>query len=358
MTQVIMAFICFAVYILIYYLVGVATTKILKLNNEPILQILYGMFVYSIIFFVYVMPLKFKLVPVSTIGVIWAVFVSVLCLTIIVLLRKYIISGLKKCMERIHTNNITILPAAIFTIFFITFIEVYGRVPNGFNQVWFVGWPANSVLHNELMTYDTSSGLPLTQFDNNRYLSTFLDHSAVVCKLTGMHVMVEVRTVLTAVFTLMQSIIVWKLANYFGKDDKKKVLLTFFGYWTFRNMLVGCQLLPGYYTIFRTYEGKGMVMNVCFPLLALIMWKMYDTPEDKGWIPKSVITLAGAMTYSLSMMFSAPFMLLAYIPFIISKKDKRLVRNLAILFAVAGAYVVIYYLGRNGTIDLTIHRGD
>ena len=88
------------------------------------------------------------------------------------------------------------------------------------------------------------------------------------------------------------------------------------------------------------------------------MWKMYDTPEDKGWIPKSVITLAGAMTYSLSMMFSVPFMLVAYIPFVISKKDIRLVRNLVILFAVAGAYVVIYYLGRNGTIDLTIHRGN
>lgn len=358
MSQIVMAIICFVAYMLIYYLVGVATTKIFKLKNEPLLQLLYGMFVYGIIFFAFVMPLKFKLVPVSTIGVIWAVFVSIMCVVIIIVLRKYIVEGLKSWIDRIHKDWTIILPVAIFTIAFMTFVEIYGRVPNGFNQVWFVGWPANGVLHNELMTYDITTGVPLVKFDNNRYLSTFLDHSAVVCKLTGMHVMVEVRTVLTAVFTLMQSIIVWELAKYFGKNDKKKILLAFFGYWTFRNMLVGCQLLPGYYTIFRTYEGKGMVMNVCFPLMALIMWKMYDTPKDKGWIVKSVITLAGAMTYSLSMMFSAPFMLLAYIPFVISKKDIRLVRNLAILFVVAGAYVIVYYLGMKGIIDLTIHRGN
>ena len=358
MSQLIMAIICFVAYLIIYYLVGVATTKVFKLNNEPLLQLLYGMFVYGIIFFAYVLPLKFKLVPVSTIGVIWAVFVSIMCATIVLVLRKYIITGLNDWVRRIHSNWQIILPATFFTIAFILFIEIYGRVPNGFNQVWFVGWPSNSVFHNELMTYDTASGLPLTQFDNNRYLSTFLDHSAVVCKLTGMHVMVEVRTVLTAVFTLMQSIIVWELAKYYAKDDKKKLLLAFFGYWTFRNILVGCQLLPGYYTIFRTYEGKGMVMNVCFPLLTLIMWKMYDTPEDKGWMPKSVITLAGAMTYSLSMMFSAPFMLLAYTPFVLSKKNMKLIRNLVILFFVAGAYVIVYYFGRNGTIDLTINRSN
>ena len=358
MSQIIMAIICFAAYILIYYLVGVATTRIFKLNNEPLLQLLYGMFVYGLIFFVSVMPLKLKLVPVSTIGVIWAVFVSLMCITIVIVLRKYIMTGVKEWIDRIKKSWMIVVPVTVFTVAFILFIEFYGRVPNGFNQVWFVGWPANGVLHNELMTYDIEMGMPLAHFNNDRYLCTFLDHSAVVCKLTGMHVMVEVRTVLTAVFTLMQSIIVWELAKCFGKNDKNRTILAFFAYWTFRNMMVGCQLLPSYYTIFRTYEGKGMVMNVCFPLFALVMWKMYDTPEDKGWIPKSVITLAGAMTYSLSMMFSVPFMLVAYIPFVISKKDIRLVRNLVILFAVAGAYVVIYYLGRNGTIDLTIHRGN
>lgn len=356
MSQLIMAIICFVTYLIIYYLVGVATAKIFKLNNNPLEEIIYGAFVYGIIFFVYVMPLKFKIVPVTTIGVIWAIFVAVMCLTIIIVLRKFIIAGLKEWFKGIAKRKLSFILVGLFTIVFILFIEIFGRLPKGYNQTWFVGWPSTAVVYNELMTHDTVTGASLEMFQNERYLSTFLDHSGVVCKLTGLHVMVEVRTVLTAVFVLMQIIVVWKLANYFGKGDEKKSLFAFFGYWTFRNLMIGSQLLPSYYTVFRTYEGKGFVMNVPVPLLVLLLWKMYDNPKDLGYLWKSSFCLIGAMTYSLSMMFSAPFLLVSYIPFVIYKKDKRLIRNILVLLFISGIYVVVYYLGRKGIIDLTIHR--
>ena len=358
MSQLIMAIICFFTYLIIYYLFGVATAKIFKLNNNPLEEILYGAFVYGILFFVYVIPMKFKIVPVTTIGVIWAIFVAIMCLAIVIVLRKYIITGLKDWFNNLKSHKLSLVVVGLFTIVFIMFIEIYGRVPMGHNQTWFVGWPSTAVVYNELMTHDTSSGTPLQVFMNERYLSTFLDHSAVVCRLTGLHVMVEVRTVLTCIFVLMQIIVVWKLAHYFGKDDQKKSVFAFLTYWTFRNLLIGSQLLPSYYTVFRTYEGKGFVMNVPVPLLVLLMWKMYDHPEDIGYLWKSVICLMGAMTYSFSMMFSAPFLLVSYIPFIIYKKDKRLIRNLFVLFVVSGIYVIVYYLGQKGIIDLTIHRAE
>ncbi len=356
MSQLIMAIICIIAYLTIYYLVGVATAKIFKLNNNPLEEIIYGAFVYGILFFVYVIPLKFKIVPVTTIGVIWAIFVAIMCLVIVVVLRKFIITGLKDWLKGISKRKLSLLTVGVFAVAFIMFIEFFGRVPMGHNQTWFVGWPSTAVVYNELMTHDTSSGIVQGSFINDRYLSTFLDHSAVVCKLTGLHVMVEVRTVLTFVFVLMQMIVVWKLAQYFGKGDDNKSVFAFFAYWTFRNLLIGSQLLPSYYTIFRTYEGKGFVMNVPVPLLALLLWKMYDHPEDLGYLWKSSFCLMGAMTYSLSMMFSAPFLLVSYIPFIIYKKDKRLLRNMFILLFISGAYVIVFYLGRKGIIDLTIHR--
>ena len=356
MSQLIMAIICLVAYLTIYYLVGVATAKILKLNNNPLEEIIYGAFVYGILFCVYVTPLKFKIVPVTTIGVIWAIFVVVMCLTIVIFLRKYIVTGLKSWINGLSKCRLSMLTVGAFTVVFVMFIEFFGRVPMGHNQTWFVGWPSTAVVYNELMTHDTSSGSQLQEFMNERYLSTFLDHSAVVCRLTGLHVMVEVRTVLTCIFVLMQIIVVWKMAHYFGKDDDKKSVFAFLAYWTFRNLLIGSQLLPSYYTVFRTYEGKGFVMNIPVPLLVLLMWKMYDHPEDISYLWKAVICLMGAMTYSFSMMFSAPFLLVSYIPLIIYKKDRRLIRNFIVLFMISGAYVAIHYLGGKGIIDLTIHR--
>lgn len=356
MVQLIKGILCFIIYLMIYYLIGTAVSKILKLKNNPLHELLYGMFAYGILFFVYVMPLKFKLVPVSTIGAIWAVLISIICILIIITMRKYMLEGLKEWLGSFKEQKLSVIPVVIFSVVFILFIELYGRLPAGFNQVWFLGWPSNAVLHNELMTYDCDMGTPLEKFNYDRYLCTFLDHSGVVCKLTGLHVMVEVRSVLTAIFVLMQIIIIWEMAKYFGKDDQRKVLLAFFLYWTVRNLLVGSQLLPGYYTIFRTYEGKGFVMNISFTLLALIFWKMYDTPEDTGWLWKSSIMLIGSMTYSLSMMFSAPFMLVSYIPFVLVKKDKRLIRNMFVLLFITGIYFLVYLLSMKDIIDLTIHR--
>ncbi|SEQ86601.1 hypothetical protein SAMN02910369_02570 [Lachnospiraceae bacterium NE2001] len=356
MSQILMAVFCFVIYLIIYYLVGVALSKILKLNNDPLEELLYGSFVYELLFFVYVLPLKFKIVPVTTIGVIWAIFVGVMCVAIIVVLHKYIAIGLMGWINGLKNRKICFMLVSLYFIIFLFFIEFFGRLPHGHNQVWFLGWPSNAVLHNELMTYDTETGLPLEKFLNERYLSTFLDHSAIVCKLTGLHVMVEVRTVLTAVFILLQVIVVWKVASYFGKDSNKKSLFAFFVYWSIRNLLVGSQLLPSYYTVFRTYEGKGFVMNVPIPLLVLLLWKMYDNPEDIGYLWKSCLVIAGAMTYSLSMMFSTPFLLVSYIPFVIAKKDMKLIRNMMVLLFVSGIYVIIYYLGQKGIIDLTIQR--
>ena len=358
MSQLIMAIICFFTYLIIYYLFGVATAKIFKLNNNPLEEILYGAFVYGILFFVYVIPMKFKIVPVTTIGVIWAIFVGVISIVIVVFLRKFIFSGLKDWFGGIKCRKVSFFVVGIFSLFYILFIEFFGRVPMGHNQTWFLGWPSTAVVYNELMTHDTSSGVPLVIFDNNRYLSTFLDHSAIVCKLTGLHVMVEVRTVLTAIFVFMQIIVVWKLAQYFGKKDDSKALFVFLSYWAVRFLLVGSQLLPSYFGIFRVYEGKGFVINVPVPLLVLLLWEMYDHPEDVGFLWKSSFCLIGAMTYSFSMMFTAPFLLVSYIPFVLYKRDKRLIRNMLVLLFISFVFVVVCYLGIKGYIDLTIHRAE
>ncbi|MCR5104405.1 MAG: hypothetical protein K6B68_08135 [Eubacterium sp.] len=356
MSQIIMAICCFVIYLLIYYLVGVAASKLFRLENSPVQELIYGMFFYGIIYFIYVLPMKFYLVPLDVIGKIWLVFISVLCVLILNIFRKYIAKSIENGIKSFKEHKALSLVVTIFTAAQITFIEIICRLVNGFNQVWFVGWVSTGVFNNELMTHDVASGLELSVFNNDRYLCTFLDHSAMVCKLTGMHTMVEVRTVLTAVFVLMESLVVWELAKYLGKDSDTKKLLIFFLYWAFSNLMVGSQLLPGYFTFFRTYEGKGFVMNVPIPLMMLLLWKMYDTPEDWGLLWKSAIVLWGSMTYSLSMMFTFPFVLAGWLPFLLVKKDKKVIKHIVAMGVVCMAFFAVFYLGRTGKIDLTIYR--
>jgi hypothetical protein len=154
----------------------------------------------------------------------------------------------------------------------------------------------------------------------------------------------------------MQVIIIWELSKYIGAGDDKKSLIVFFSYYIVKNIMVGCHLLPGYFSIFRVYEGKGMVASVCLPLLFALLWKMYDKPEDRSLRYKTIVSIMGAMTYSFSMMFSVPLVLAAYMPCVFVKKNKKLWVTIILLLMLSGAYVVFYYLGHEGIIDMTIKR--
>ena len=356
MSQLSLAILFFFIYLIVYYVFGVLISHLLKLGNKPVHQLIYGMFFYQLVFFIFVMPLKFHIVPVDTIGRIWTGVVLVVCIAVAIWLHKDIYEGFSNWVKDIREHWVSSLVIFILIVGELLFVEYYGRLLGGNNQVWFVGWVSNAVAHNELMTYVPETGLAATSFNNDRYLCTFLDHSGVISKTFGIHPMVEVRTILTGVFILIQCLVIWELAKYLGKEKRDASVAGYIMYWSITNIMAGSQLLPGFYDIFRTYEGKAFVMDVSVPLLLLLLWKLYDEPDKWKNVWKSIIVMCGSMTYSLSMMFTYPFVLAAFTPFLIVKKEKRILRYILLMGAVSAVYFVVYYLGRLGKIDLTINR--
>lgn len=356
MSQLVLAVLFFCIYLIVYYVFGVIISHLIKLENKPVHQLIYGMFFYQLIFFIYVIPLKFNIVPADTIGRLWTVIVIIICLIGAIFLHKDIFEGFKNWFIEIREHWISSLIVFILIIGELFFVEYYGRLLGGNNQVWFIGWVSNAYTHNELMTFVPETGLPALAFNNDRYLCTFLDHSGVICRTFGIHPMVEVRTVLTGVFILVQCLVIWELAKLLGKGRRDSSVVGYIVYWSITNIMGGSQLLPGFYDVFRTYEGKGFVMDVSIPLILLLLYKVYDEPEKWGNTWKSLLVFCGSMTYSLSMMFTYPFVLAAFTPFLIAKKDKRVFRYILIMGVASVVYFVIYYLGRTGKLDLTIKR--
>ena len=119
---------------------------------------------------------------------------------------------------------------------------------------------------------------------------TSLDHSAVICKMTGLHPIIEARTVLGAIFLIFQTLIIWEFAKALAPSNKKKMMVFFAVGCAIKHIEIGSYFLPEYYAFFRSFEGKGMVMNVCVPFLLLMLWKMYDKPQDRTYIIQAVAT--------------------------------------------------------------------
>ncbi len=356
MDQLVMAALCALIYLSIYYIIGAAAAKWSGMENDVSIQLIYGMFAYAILFFVYVMPLKLRVAPVSVTGPVWLVIVLALCAFLVFRNRSYMAEGLSSCRARIMADPLPVLVVAGVTILMLLFAEVYGRILGGTNQALFVGYVSTAVAHNELGTFSSEMGVALDSFDKSYLLQTYLDHSALVCRMTGLNPLVEVKTVNTGIFILMQNLVVWKSALAFAKKDTKKGILFYLVYTAVSNVFARSQLLPGLYAYYRTHEGKNFFVNIALPLMVVLLWEMWERPKDRSLLWKSVLVYAGSFTWSMSAMFTCPFLLISYIPFAACTKERQVWINLFVCMCICGMAAVYYLLCLKGVLTLAIPR--
>lgn len=337
----------------LYYLFGVLASNIFRLDKTPAVQLIYGIFFYNSVFLIYDVPMKWFLVRLDIIAWIWFPLVTAAAAFIAARYRDDIVKGWKATFKEIRGNLLPYIFGGLYALGYTAFGEIYGRTYSYDNQLRFLGYVTQAVEQNSIDTFDQFSGFPKTEFSDEYFFETFMDHSAALCKLTGLHPLIEVKNIESFFFLFISMLVIWKIARGVSGRDRKKALLFFIVYNAISNFFVVSPLMAPDYGLFRMYEGKTEFAVVALPLLMYEFWKMYDEPEKIGYMWKIILITLGSTTYSMSVMFVAPFFLLSYIPCLVIRKDWRLVRNWAAGAAVCGFFAVYWYLCMKGVIDLT-----
>lgn len=178
-------------------------------------------------------------------------------------------------------------------------------------------------------------------------------HSAVVCTLTGIPALIEVRTVMIAVLVIVFFSLIWDIGRkLFGKEYWKSAVLlgVVLIVYLFSNSL----FWPGTFMLTRTFEGKCILANFFVPATFYCFMCLWEEDIRENWLCL-FLTMMASFTYSMSAIFVMPVALAGYgVVLVCRRREWRVVRNLVICLLPCLVAAVVYVLMSKGMIQVLI----
>ena len=339
------------IYLLNYYLWGILFAHICKKKEEHLFMIVpSGFFIYGFVFFIVIFPLKLIGTSLAVAMYTWIVFWLVSTVVIIYICRKDLIMRVSKlCKEYDKTYLIWIAVTGVQLIYEC----IYGRYTNGGGAIYYNSYVETEIFTNTLDYYDGVTGLKLSAHMMMYFLQTYLEHSAIVCKLTGLPALIESRQVMSVTVILITSMMVFELGRTIFKNNKYTIY-----FWLMYEAAIGimaqCVYIPAYHLYYRSFEGKAIFGMIVIPFMLTLFWRLYDNARDVYAIAVLVVGLFGSLTYCMATMYVIPFLLVGYFPICIIQKSWRQFLNWVLCWLPCIIAFAYFWGAMHGIIDLTI----
>ena len=345
----------FIIYIITYYLYGFAVAKLCKAQHISMINaIIMGFWTEGLLFFIFVLPFKVALVEVSTVAWIWPVVWLVSIGTIVLIWHRDIGRNIADSCRRISACKLSAIVVGMVIGAELIYELLYGNYTDGNGAAYFVGAAASDIFKNHFGVVEPEIGTMVSSFNTMYFLQTYVHHTAVVCKISGIAPLVEMRGVMSEVVILLSGLITYELARATFKNKRKKVLFFWLAYQAFILLCAQSVYIPAYYLFYRAFEGKTIFGMLLIPYVFVCFWKLYDNERDIHTLICLVIALFGSFTFCMSTMYILPFLLLAFIPVAIVQKSFRQAVNWCIMMVPSALSILYYIMVMKGIIDLTI----
>lgn len=332
---------CFYMYI--YYIVGFGVKKLVGDTSKKDGFVVIGMFTYFVIFFVFVLPMKFLQVKLSHISWMWVVLIILLTTGILFKNYKEIHRNIRykwSCWSEdriIYILTIGLVALQLFCV------EKHGIVGSPWDASFYIGEVSTALHDNMLGVSSAYTGIHAEYFDWIYMLETYLAHSAVMCKFFNVAPLIEVRTVMTAIVIILFNLVVREIGKELFEENREKLFIfwcTIVYIWFMTTMYT-----PGGFLLNRTFECKTILANIVLPALFLFFLRLYKNKgnEKADWIYLFLV-ICGSYTFSLSAMFIVPVALVGYFPIILLKNRSRKVLSRMIVCLLPCVLILLYYL--------------
>jgi hypothetical protein len=202
-------------------------------------------------------------------------------------------------------------------------------VVNAYNftldATYYVGNVAASVQTDTMNIYDPYTGMWQDHFEMRYFFATYSMNDAVMCRLTGLHALVQTKTIMTATIIILIQLLYYKIAQALFDGNRKSELLMLF-FMTVANFAFISLYTPSNFLLTRTFEGKAIVGNlVLVAIVYLYMMLLQKHQSFQIWMMLFLICF-GATTISSSANMLVPATLsVLLIPLVFIKKDWKII---------------------------------
>ncbi|MBQ9062712.1 MAG: hypothetical protein IJ121_07845 [Eubacterium sp.] len=349
------ALIIFIAYIVTYFAYGLVFKKWTGYRENSLgIMIPAGMFLYSLLFFVFILAPKLHRVPLHVLSMVWLVIWAGSVVLIFILLRRMAGEVLKELGTFLKENPFNSILFLVFNLLQCGFVELYGRWSSSNNPSNYVAYVTTAVFTDELGTTHPVKGVLQHRFVAKMFTETYHDHSAVVAKIFHVHPLIEIRWVIPALFLVTGNLLVFMFAREIF-EEKSKQWLFFAGYQAAVACTTGSYLFSSFYMYFRNYEGKTIIPTVLLPALFYVFWRLYRDPRDKHALLFGILCITGSFHFTGTTMYMIPVACLGLVPALVQKKQFwRVILNMVLLVLPCILYAAFYILIKKGMINLVI----
>lgn len=336
-------------YLFLYYAVGSIVVRLVPAGDFSIPRtFVIGFFVYFFLFSVAALPMKFLLMPLSALAVLWACVLVLIVLLFLILERKDLHTK-QSAWKSIFAGNqkyIAILFPALLLVQVIL-ANLNGAAPDAWNQAYYLGDVSTSLYTNTISQYDPFTGKILEYLNPEYLLETYHNHGSVMCYLLKLHPMTERLTVMASVTVIIYQLIFLEIAGFLFKKDRKKALLFLF-FLALLNLFSYNEHTSAGFLIFRPSEGKTILAALILPTLLYFFMETTGNPDQKCWWIYSFLTILGAFGLNMGSIFMIPFEITAlYVPLALQKKKPSVFGRFLLLLLPCAGIIIVYLLTKN-----------
>ncbi len=284
--------------------------------------LLMGFFLYYSLFFFFCVPMMLRFQTLTSLAHLWLVVVCIIVVLSAILNGAAWYEKIKELWKKLRQTPLFFAGLAILCLTQV--IVITGAYNFTLDATYYVGNVAASVMTDTMNIYDPYTGLWQDHFEMRYFFATYSMNDAVMCKLTGLHALIQTKTVMTVTVTILTQLLYYKIAEELFENDRKAVLLmqvlmavvnfTFISIYTSSNFMLT-----------RTFEGKAVVGNVALVMIVYLYILLLKEHRKASLWWMLFIVCFGSMTISSSANMLVPATLsVLLVPLALIKKDWKI----------------------------------
>lgn len=355
--QLALAFGAVIYYFLAFFLFGVCITRHLKDKLFSVsLTLVVGMLMYFLLFETMALPMKIKGQPLHVLGNAWFSTAAVLMVLSLVLNGKFLWRTGKSWWKRKRKEKGFLIGFVLLILVQYVLILSLSPVYMGVrDDYYYIGDVTTSVYKDSIQQYCHYNGRKLERFDPSYFIPMYPMHSAALCKLTGLHPIIENKWASLFVMLVLCNMVYYLLGRMVYSRDWKKLLILLAVIAAIFFQLQSNGLTVGIFYYYRLSEGKGVLGNLILPGIILFFARIVkDSDSYWNWVLLLLAVMSG-YTIAMSSMFLIPVSLgCLFLAFLVGKRTGRYLIHMGICVIPCIVVLVVYQLSLKGVIPLPI----
>lgn len=338
------------IHLFVFFALGSAFLKIFRVKeNTSVLAVISGYLLYFSVFEVIALPMVLSLQPLSFLARVWGVLLGISVAGATVWCISDWMRQLKKIGYILKEHKGFLLLLGVCIAIQCLMGMLYSD--SSADAAYYVGTVNTAVYTDTMGRYNPYTGSAISHFSARYIFSCYPMHNAVVCFLTGIHALIQTKTIMTAINIFISNLIVYEIGLKMFKNHKIKAdLMVCFV--CLIHLFSNTIYTDGTFLLTRSYEGKSILANVIFPMVFYCAVRLYQDEKDRLLWFLLFMTSVSAITFTGSSIILSVALGAGILPVIAVKRNGRLLFPFLICLIPGLLYMLVYLLCRAQIIIL------